>query len=907
MRNLKKALVLLLSLAMMLSIMVMGAGAAFPDQDQIDPAHADAVNMCVALKIIEGNSDGTFNPKGNVTREQMAKMICVLDNGGKVPQGATGTTFSDVPVDRWSNPFIETCAARGVVVGVGDGKFNPAGDVTGTQAAKMLLVELGYNDAQQKYVGPSWATYVNIDASAKGYYEDLEDIDVNAPLSREHAAQMIWNALQANEVEYSYTLVTNPDGSVSSMVTVGDKKDDVFGSKITLLKDKYGASEPVFLMTNISYNSDKKEYTYSGKVEGANEFVSFTSSDDYSDLFGQVVKAVVDQDDNVYGIVPEDSSVIVSAVCGDYDFNDDYTKVTINDVEYKIDSQANIRGYFPFCNVARTTEYIVGPEIGPMGDGSQGGVISYIPRVPMQNWFNSKSIDNNDNNKIDTLVFFPVYMGEVKFVNRSEVRVDVYSPYTGESLGVKAFEFDDEDVVLPTDLEKDDWVVVTMPENNKNEQTVIEKADVVSGNVGAVKNDGFKARIDGEWYEAAYNDKDALKVALDQDVDLVVYNGYYFNVDKQSADLDMAVITDTGSYNYKEKTIELTLMFTDGSEETVPVDEVTLLGGPTKTANDLNYALNNYEGFYDDLMGTTVFYSVSKGTYTLRYLTDSNNAFATITDMDNNDTDYTGGNFRGTEAVVYDKDDATVTIGNKAYDINDSAMVLIDKRDDGEQDGFTYMTGADFLKKNDQSFDQGVAVKDDDGNIAALIVTTTKNMTTGDEVYALITAESVEMNDDGDKALFIDMITKDGEEKHVETDQDALYNWVGEIITYTYDENGILIMPDDYEDSYAGSVKDFTDTRVIFHVWNDAENAWDTQRVSLADDPTIVAVGLPDDWDDFEDTTYEGNSLCKAASEYTEYYDGEYFLDNALYVLDDGDIIAIFCDVNGDIEFYGSN
>ena len=147
---------------MMLSIMVVGAGAAFVDQKDIDTKHQEAVDMCVSLNIITGFENGKFMPNDNVTREQMAKMICVLDNGGKEPQLATGNTFTDVPADRWSNKYIEACAARGVVVGVGGGKFAPAGKVTATQAAKMLLVELGYDDDLQKYSGSNWATQVNI-------------------------------------------------------------------------------------------------------------------------------------------------------------------------------------------------------------------------------------------------------------------------------------------------------------------------------------------------------------------------------------------------------------------------------------------------------------------------------------------------------------------------------------------------------------------------------------------------------------------------------------------------------------------------------------------------------------------------------------------------------------------------
>ncbi len=331
---------------MMLSIMVVGAGAAFADQSDIDTKHQEAVDMCVALNIITGFENGKFMPNDNVTREQMAKMICVLDNGGKEPQLSAGNTFTDVPADRWSNKYIEACASRGVVVGVGGGKFAPAGKVTATQAAKMLLVELGYDDDIQQYSGSDWATKVNVDATKKGYYEDLEDIDVNAPLTREHAAQMIWNALQANEVEYSYTLVTNPDGSISSKVTVKDKfEDDTGKDGLTLLEDKYGYDTHLAVVTDVAYDDDDSTYTTefalldddynivtrsdsSAPITG-----DFDGTTDYSDLFMMAVTVVYDDKGDPIAVARENSTVLAEGIVNNIDDVDGDNKITIGDKE----------------------------------------------------------------------------------------------------------------------------------------------------------------------------------------------------------------------------------------------------------------------------------------------------------------------------------------------------------------------------------------------------------------------------------------------------------------------------------------------------------------------------------------------------------------------------------------------
>ena len=156
MRNLKKVLSLVLCVAMMLSVMVVGAGAAFSDQSKIK--NTEAVDACTALNIIGGYPDGSFKPEGNITRAEVTKMICVALNGGKEPNLATNATptFSDVRTNAnsaWAEKYIESCYAQGIVSGVGGGKFAPAGNVTGTQLAKMLLVSLGYKSENEGFTG----------------------------------------------------------------------------------------------------------------------------------------------------------------------------------------------------------------------------------------------------------------------------------------------------------------------------------------------------------------------------------------------------------------------------------------------------------------------------------------------------------------------------------------------------------------------------------------------------------------------------------------------------------------------------------------------------------------------------------------------------------------------------------
>lgn len=72
-------------------------------------------------------------------------------------------------------------------------------------------------------MGNAWATNVNVIASQKGLYEGLESMDTSAALTRDNAAQMVWNAMNAYEVEYKTTIVTGEDGKLETIVTVQDK------------------------------------------------------------------------------------------------------------------------------------------------------------------------------------------------------------------------------------------------------------------------------------------------------------------------------------------------------------------------------------------------------------------------------------------------------------------------------------------------------------------------------------------------------------------------------------------------------------------------------------------------------------------------------------------------------------
>ena len=227
MRNLKRALSLALAAIMLVGMMVVSASAAsynnLTDKDEI--VNKDAVSMLVSLGIIEGKPDGSYGPTENVDRAQMAKMLSVIMNKG-VDNSALYQSVNSGLVDvntNWAKGHINYCYTTGIIAGRGNGTFDPSATVTALEAAKMLLVAVGYDPAIEGFEGADWAINVSVRADEQGIFEGFTK-DLSAPLNRDDAALLIYNALDVEMIQ-SYTTNNYP-------IAYSDHR--------TILADKYG-------------------------------------------------------------------------------------------------------------------------------------------------------------------------------------------------------------------------------------------------------------------------------------------------------------------------------------------------------------------------------------------------------------------------------------------------------------------------------------------------------------------------------------------------------------------------------------------------------------------------------------------------------------------------------------------
>lgn len=204
MKNLKKVLALVLVVAMMASFAVSASAASFTDNDKI--VYNDAVKLLSTLDVVNGFTDGSFNPEGNVTRAQTAKMIAFIMNGGEDASSsfASAANFSDVANGYWAANSIGYCATKEIVAGAGNNLYYPNNDVTGVQIAKMALVALGYDPTIEKLTGSSWAINTINLAEDAGLFDGMnKDFNASAAASRQEAAQILYNMLLSEMVCYT--------------------------------------------------------------------------------------------------------------------------------------------------------------------------------------------------------------------------------------------------------------------------------------------------------------------------------------------------------------------------------------------------------------------------------------------------------------------------------------------------------------------------------------------------------------------------------------------------------------------------------------------------------------------------------------------------------------------------------
>lgn len=284
----KKLLALVLTLVMTMSLMTVSNAATFTDDANID--YKEAVEVMAAVGVLKGTGAGAFDGDAVLSRAAAAKIVTYLMIGEDAAEGLVGTTeFTDVPADHWAAGYISYLVSEGVVAGIGNGKFDPDGEVTALAFAKMLLIALGYEASLEKLVGADWQIATSKLAYAKKLFKGNDDIKVREAATRQEAALYAFNALKATTMYYT-DKGTNIIIGNAEVVTGAS---DAFSTGRYLRQDLYDNDlVPTWPTNALGYPTNK--WTYKGQDVGtfpASPVVTFTTEFNANELIDAVEAA----------------------------------------------------------------------------------------------------------------------------------------------------------------------------------------------------------------------------------------------------------------------------------------------------------------------------------------------------------------------------------------------------------------------------------------------------------------------------------------------------------------------------------------------------------------------------------------------------------------------------------------
>ena len=103
--------------------------------------YADAVNWAAANDIIDGYGNGKFGPEDDITREQMAQILCnyaAFKDCDVSVQGDLATFNDGAKTSDWALSAMKWAVGTGLLQGH-NGNLNPTGTATRAEVAQILM------------------------------------------------------------------------------------------------------------------------------------------------------------------------------------------------------------------------------------------------------------------------------------------------------------------------------------------------------------------------------------------------------------------------------------------------------------------------------------------------------------------------------------------------------------------------------------------------------------------------------------------------------------------------------------------------------------------------------------------------------------------------------------------------
>ena len=537
MRNLKKVLSLVLCVAMMLSVMVMSTGAAsFTDQDEFSENYAEAAEVLTGMGVINGYEDGSFQPKDNITRAEVAAMIYRVATGD-VDSGHPGMTaganyFTDVSEDDWYAGYVNYCADAGYIKGFEDNTFRADENVTGYQVLAMILRAVGY-DKNNEYTGVNWTLNVASTAMDLKLLKNVDSsVSLTAEATRELVAEFIFQAIRPGTYTVDYVPAVGdyrPDTRPAS--SLGEQVFDLALDPNSA--DAWGRPSDTWYANDGKYNTDA-ETIYAVIEEEA--LATYTTAVAQCDVADET------------GVSGNDIPAVVNGQETTVDINENATKATIGE-------QGRLTEVYEDCVVMIDTFLAqVTDVVGSETDGN----------------------GHLDRQALLELEVYNAYRNQSETVYLTQDTDYTYA--VGDMLLVNAYTDSADTFGIATTRDKVEGYVKSYDVANHLE--VVQAAESF---VGAQTEDWVNAHkhvIDGETY------MDAFRFSLDETFnwtdefdETINYNWW---MDQYGNIIGVTPVARTGYAVLKDLNwvvgnggyAEATLVYMDGSEDTVQIDTI---------------------------------------------------------------------------------------------------------------------------------------------------------------------------------------------------------------------------------------------------------------------------------------------------------------------------------------------
>ena len=531
MRNLKRALSLLLSSTMVLGMLVMGSSAA-SYQDVKTSHNTEAIEVLQAVGIMTGDQNGKFNPDAKVTRNEMAVIMCNLLDYTVASYKGTAP-FTDVPA--WAEPYVAACYTNGITAGISATQYGGNQTVTTGEAALMLLKALGYFQYSGDF-GQDWLVETTKTGSTAGLFGGVKN-GAREALTRNDVAQMVLNTLKADVV------VAEKNGSD---ITVGDIV--ISGGKAT-----YTA--------RVSTDSDYKAIS-DAKVDG--KYTVQLGEELYD---GKLVKAGSAEDDfgrpsvkwtyksQEVGVYSDKAEAVYTASVEKQELYDLIGSEVYNDLKNdKADFSVYVNGVQD--KNAKLSDYIVKNSSTDIAKAQKGATTEVFV--------------DDDNNVVITVI--NTYVAQVDGdYDKDDKELDLKA-LDGSALPCGNVTLSSDDFDYLDAYSDEDYVLVTVA---GDEVKTIEKAETVTGTVNAYTAKKSITVDDTKYeYSKNYTAAETLVPELGEEYVVVLdANGYVVYTDGVEASDNYVYVASMGETSGVKKDLEADAYFADGTNKVIIVDK----------------------------------------------------------------------------------------------------------------------------------------------------------------------------------------------------------------------------------------------------------------------------------------------------------------------------------------------